>query len=111
MTRKGVFAAMAATAAQKRTDAEIGGTARKSDAGTTSGEARAPARPRLTLEFTPDAAERLREIKEELGAPSNADVIRKALLLFEWFLSLRREGSRVQIVEKSGNVTEMRFFL
>src|SRR5688500_18230942 len=70
---------------------------------------RAGARPRITLEFTPEAAERLRDIKEELDAPSNADVIRKALLLFDWILSLKRENSKVQVIDEDGRTTEMKF--
>jgi len=55
-------------------------------------------RRRLQLDFSPEAYERLHRIREMSDAPTNAEVVRNALRLYDWFLEQRREGARLQVV-------------
>ena len=56
-------------------------------------------RQRVQLDFTPEALERLREIKELAGAKTNAEVVRNALRLYEWFLRQKKENYTIQLVK------------
>src|SRR5687767_194263 len=57
-------------------------------------------RPRLQLEFTSEAYHRLGELKQLTGARTNAEVIRKALHVFDWIIArTQREGYRIQLVK------------
>ena len=55
-------------------------------------------RHRLQLDFSPDAYERLHRIREMSDASTNAEVVRNALRLYDWFLEQRHEGARLQVV-------------
>jgi len=65
---------------------------------------------RVQVEFSPDAFRRLLEIKGMAGAPSNAEVIRDAIRLYEWFLRQRRENYKFQLV-KGDTVKEVELVL
>ena len=67
-------------------------------------------RQRVQLDFTPEALERLREIKEMAEAKTNAEVVRNALRLYEWFLKQRRENYTFQLV-KDNKVKEVEIVL
>lgn len=55
-------------------------------------------RQRVQLDFTPEALERLREVKELAGAKTNAEVVRNAIRLYEWFLRQQQENYKLQLV-------------
>ena len=61
---------------------------------------KSPSRRRIQLDFSPEAYERLIEIKEKSKVRTNAEVVRNALQLYEWFLDLKRRKAKLQIVEK-----------
>jgi hypothetical protein len=63
-------------------------------AATASGE---PKTQRVQIEFSPEAANRLREIKQLADATSNADVLRNALRFYDWFLRQQQEGWKLQL--------------
>jgi hypothetical protein len=63
-------------------------------------------RQRVQLEFAPGAFVRLHEIKQLANASTNAEVVRNALRLYEWFLKQRAEGYKHQLV-KDNQVKEV----
>lgn len=69
-----------------------------------------PSRQRVQLDFTPEALERLREIKEMAEAKTNAEVVRNALRLYEWFLRQKRDNYKLQLV-KDDRVKEVEIVL
>ncbi len=56
-------------------------------------------RHRLQIDFSPEAHERLMRIRERSEAATNAEVVRNALRLYDWFLEQRARNSRLQLVE------------
>ena len=56
-------------------------------------------RHRLQIDFSPEAHERLMRIRERSEAATNAEVVRNALRLYDWFLDQRARNSRLQLVE------------
>jgi hypothetical protein len=58
-------------------------------------------RQRLQLEFSPQAFERLGHIRELAGAKNNAEVVRDALRVFEWFLEQKKANHKLQVVTDS----------
>ncbi len=52
---------------------------------------------RVQFDFTPDALQRLDEIKESTGAATRAETIRNALRLYEWFVKEAEPDSIVKI--------------
>ena len=56
-------------------------------------------RHRLQLDFSPEAFERLLRIKEMSDASTNAEVVRNALRLYDWFLDQKDKGRRLQLLE------------
>ncbi len=67
-------------------------------------------RQRVQLEFTPEALDRLRQIKELANASTNAEVVRNALRVYEWFLKQKAEEYKFQIV-KDNQVKEVELVL
>ena len=59
-------------------------------------------RHRLQLDFSPEAYERLRRIREASDAQTNAEVVRNALRLYDWFLAQKRNNARLQVLEDDG---------
>jgi hypothetical protein len=66
-------------------------------------------RHRLQLDFSTEAYERLLRIRDRSEATTNAEVVRNALRLYDWFLEQRSKDIRVQIVE-GDLVKEVEFF-
>ncbi len=56
-------------------------------------------RRRLQLDFSPEAFERLHRIRERSEAATNAEVVRNALRLYDWFLEQRARNTRLQVVD------------
>lgn len=55
-------------------------------------------RQRVQLDFSPQAYERLLQIRELAGARTNAEVVRNALRIYEWFLDQKRAKHKLQLV-------------
>ena len=66
-------------------------------------------RHRVQLDFSPEAYERLNRIRTRSDAATNAEVVRNALRLYDWFLEQRSKDARFQIVD-NGDVKEIEFF-
>ena len=56
-------------------------------------------RHRLQLDFSAEAYERLLRIRDRSDAATNAEVVRNALRIYDWFLEQRSRDIRFQIVE------------
>ncbi|MEX1365203.1 MAG: hypothetical protein AB1Z98_18895 [Nannocystaceae bacterium] len=56
-------------------------------------------RRRVQIDFSPAAYERLETIRERGDAQSNAEAVRNALRLYDWFLRQREEGYEVRLVK------------
>jgi hypothetical protein len=68
------------------------------------------ARQRLQLDFSPEAFARLQDIKDMSDAKTNAEVVRNALRLYEWFLRQRRDDFQFHLV-KGDTVKEVELVL
>jgi hypothetical protein len=56
-------------------------------------------RRRVQIDFSPAAYARLDSIRERSEAQSNAETVRNALRLYDWFLRQREEGYEVRLVK------------
>ena len=63
-------------------------------------------RQRVQLDFSADAYERLTQLRDLTDARSNAELVRKALQVFEWFVKMKLDGYQVQ-VSKDDKTTAM----
>lgn len=59
-------------------------------------------RQRVQLDFSPDAFERLEELRRETNATTKVEVIRDALRIYEWMAEQSREGRVIELKEKDG---------
>ena len=75
----------------------------------TAAEGEAP-RQRVQLDFTPEAFERLQEIKDLADAKTNAEVVRNAIRLYDWFLRQQQEDYKFHLV-KDDRVKEVELIL
>jgi len=57
------------------------------------------AKERVQLQLTPEAAEKLRLLREATQASTNAEVFRKGLHMYEWILNKLRQGYRIRLVK------------
>ena len=65
---------------------------------------------RVTLDFSPEAFEKLQELKRQTGGGSNRETIRKALALLDWYISRRRERYELRLV-KGDIVKDVELFI
>jgi hypothetical protein len=56
-------------------------------------------RHRLQLDFSPEAYAHLLAIRKHAKARTNAEVVRTALRLYEWFLEQKQEQFEIQLVK------------
>ena len=56
-------------------------------------------RRRVQIDFSPAAYARLDSIRERSEAQSNAETVRNALRLYDWFLRQRDDGFEVRLVK------------
>jgi len=61
---------------------------------------------RITLDFSPDALDKVTQLRRALDAKSSGDVIRKGLQLLDWYVTTKRQGHIVKIV-KDGKEIEI----
>jgi hypothetical protein len=59
----------------------------------------ATARQRVQLDFSPEAFARLQEIKDRSEAKTNAEVVRNALRVYDWFLRQREAEYKFHLVK------------
>ena len=63
-------------------------------------------RHRVQLDFSAEAYERLTQIRSKSETRTNAEAVRNALRLYDWFLDLRRRDAKLLISEE-GTVKEV----
>ncbi|KKN31047.1 hypothetical protein LCGC14_0827970 [marine sediment metagenome] len=63
-----------------------------------SKEQKERSRHRLQLDFSSEAYARLLEIRTKADASSNAEIVRNALRLYEWFLEQRESNSKIHVI-------------
>ncbi len=63
---------------------------------------------RLQFDVTPEALEKLEELKKKAGATTRADLVRNALRLYEWFLSQKSDGNEI-LVRKGEELVSVEF--
>ena len=56
-------------------------------------------RRRLQLDFSLEAHEQLEKLRKKAEYKTNAETVRNALRLLEWFLEQKRDGWRLQLVK------------
>ena len=66
----------------------------------------AAARQRVQLDFTTEAYAQLQDIKAKAHAKTNAEVVRNAIRLYDWFLQQKQEDYRF-LLEKGDKVKEV----
>jgi len=69
------------------------------DTGTPTAGAQQVGRKRVQIDFSPTAYARLETIRERSDANSNAETVRSALRLYDWFLPHTVEGYDVRLVK------------
>ncbi len=62
----------------------------------------------LQLVFTPEGAQKVEELRDRSGSPSDVEVVRKALKLHEWLLDQLEAGYKVNLV-KENTIREIDF--
>lgn len=66
-------------------------------------------RQRIQIDFSPTAMRVLAQIKMRSGASTNAEVVRNALRLYDWFLGQKLEGAKIHVVSPDGSAREVEF--
>ncbi|HZR41669.1 MAG TPA: hypothetical protein VFB12_16230 [Ktedonobacteraceae bacterium] len=59
---------------------------------------------RIQLDFSPDALEKLDQMKEIIGASTRAETIRQALRLFEWFVTELRPSDTITVTDEEKEI-------
>lgn len=62
---------------------------------------------RVQFDFSPEALQRLDEIKLKIGAATRAETVRNALRLYEWFVNETEPESTIKILDKNNQVTSI----
>ena len=63
---------------------------------------------RRNIELHPQAAERLERLKDKLEAPSDSEVLRRALKVLEQLVEDQEAGKRVLVREPNGDLVAVR---
>lgn len=66
---------------------------------------------RIQFEFSDEAYERMGKIKELTGATSFAELIRKALRVYEWVVQQEKNGYAIGLVKDGKMAKEVKFVL
>jgi hypothetical protein len=67
-------------------------------------------RPRLQIDFTPEAFQHLNVMKDKAGVRSTAEVARNALRLYDWYLEKQQEGYQI-LIAKGDSVKQVELLL
>ena len=62
---------------------------------------------RVQFDFSPEAMQRLDEIKEMAGSATRAETIRNALRLYAWFITETEPDSTIKIIDRNGELTSI----
>ena len=65
---------------------------------------------RLNLALSPEVKENLIQMREEVGADSLTEVIRRSLGLYRFAIKARGRHGRLAMVDEDGEVTFLEFF-
>ena len=57
---------------------------------------------RVQFDFSEDAYNKLTKIRTAAGAKSNAEVVRDALAVYEWFVRQTKEGNSIKVTSPDG---------
>lgn len=66
-------------------------------------------RNRVQLDFSDTACKRLEEMRVKADGASNADLVRNALRLFEWYLDQKAGGKRILTEDSADRIVEVEF--
>ena len=66
---------------------------------------------RVQLDLAPEAYAQLAKIRDRSGAKTFAEVFRSAMRLYDWYLDIRQDREKIQIVSRDGTVREVQFLL
>jgi hypothetical protein len=58
---------------------------------------------RVQFDFSPEALQRLEDLKEKVDASTKAEVIRNALKIYEWFATQIDPNSIIEVKDQEGN--------
>ena len=58
---------------------------------------------RVQFDFSPEALQRLEDLKEKVDATTKAEVIRNALKIYEWFATQIDPTSIIEVKDQEGN--------
>lgn len=58
---------------------------------------------RVQFDFSPEALQRLEDLKEKVDATTKAEVIRNALKIYEWFATQLDPNSIIEVKDQEGN--------
>jgi hypothetical protein len=58
---------------------------------------------RVQFDFSPEALQRLEDLKEKVDATTKAEVIRNALKIYEWFATQLDPNSIIEVQDQEGN--------
>lgn len=64
---------------------------------------------RVQLEFNDDGMKRLARLREELDARTNAELVRNALRLYEWYAAQKKENRKIHVINTDGTAKEVEF--
>ena len=62
---------------------------------------------RVQFDFTPEALQRLDEIKQKSGASTRAETVRKALRAYEWLVNELDPESTIKVFDKNNEITSV----
>ena len=62
----------------------------------------------VTLNFSAKAARRLEQLAASYASGSNAEVVRKALYLYDWCRTVEKSGARLLLKSLDGHIREVR---
>lgn len=60
---------------------------------------------RVQFDFSPEALQRLDEIKQKTGATTRAETVRNALRLYEWLVNEVDPDSTIKVFDKRNEIT------
>ena len=66
---------------------------------------------RVQLDLAAEAYAQLVKVRDRSGARTFAEVFRSAMRLYDWYLDVREEKEKIQIVARDGTVREVQFLL
>lgn len=62
---------------------------------------------RVQFDFSPEALQRLDEIKEKTGATTRAETVRNALKVYEWLVNELDPDSTIKVFAKNGDTVAL----